>query len=110
MTWPAAAVPSCPWTSTTRVEATFNASRNRVASSSTVGKAEKSSGFDACSATIRINRLIMMLRSEEHTSELQSLMRISYAVFCLKKKNKIVTATQIQQHTNTHIYHTSTGI
>src|SRR3546814_2535541 len=28
-------------------------------------------------------------RSEEHTSELQSLMRISYAVFCLKKKNEI---------------------
>src|SRR3546814_9561154 len=28
-------------------------------------------------------------RSEEHTSELQSLMRITYAVFCLKKKNKI---------------------
>src|SRR3546814_9358996 len=33
-------------------------------------------------------------RSEEHTSELQSLMRISYAVFCLKKKK------QIQQHTH----------
>src|SRR3546814_3153688 len=32
---------------------------------------------------------IMRLRSEEHTSELQSLMRISYAVFCLKKKHKI---------------------
>src|SRR3546814_2093150 len=31
-------------------------------------------------------RLIMRQRSEEHTSELQSLMRISYAVFCLKKK------------------------
>src|SRR3546814_4708583 len=30
---------------------------------------------------------IATLRSEEHTSELQSLMRISYAVFCLKKKN-----------------------
>src|SRR3546814_9295783 len=30
-------------------------------------------------------------RSEEHTSELQSLMRISYAVFCLKKKNKYET-------------------
>src|SRR3546814_6774112 len=29
-------------------------------------------------------------RSEEHTSELQSLMRISYAVFCLKKKNHII--------------------
>src|SRR3546814_9483017 len=32
-------------------------------------------------------RLPMGARSEEHTSELQSLMRISYAVFCLKKKN-----------------------
>src|SRR3546814_3426277 len=31
------------------------------------------------------------LRSEEHTSELQSLMRISYAVFCLKKKTKTAT-------------------
>src|SRR3546814_10104014 len=31
-------------------------------------------------------------RSEEHTSELQSLMRISYAVFCLKKKNQHITS------------------
>src|SRR3546814_5851763 len=31
------------------------------------------------------------IRSEEHTSELQSLMRISYAVFCLKKKKKLLT-------------------
>src|SRR3546814_2105721 len=37
------------------------------------------------SATI----LWVLARSEEHTSELQSLMRISYAVFCLKKKKKI---------------------
>src|SRR3546814_5346491 len=36
------------------------------------------------------------LRSEEHTSELQSLMRISYAVFCLKKKKTL----QTQQRTN----------
>src|SRR3546814_1582875 len=38
------------------------------------------------------------LRSEEHTSELQSLMRISYAVFCLKKKKKTIinTLTNIQ--------------
>src|SRR3546814_10555486 len=41
-------------------------------------EAEASSNMDE-SARIR--------RSEEHTSELQSLMRISYAVFCLKKKN-----------------------
>src|SRR3546814_7839831 len=33
-------------------------------------------------------RLTALRRTEEHTSELQSLMRISYAVFCLKKKNK----------------------
>src|SRR3546814_2783628 len=33
-------------------------------------------------------------RSEEHTSELQSLMRISYAVFCLKKKNTILYTPQ----------------
>src|SRR3546814_10529006 len=36
-------------------------------------------------------------RSEEHTSELQSLMRISYAVFCLKKKKSI--NTQLHKHT-----------
>src|SRR3546814_8952994 len=39
-------------------------------------------------------------RSEEHTSELQSLMRISYAVFCLKKK-KNDNRTNKNKHTNT---------
>src|SRR3546814_5552709 len=34
------------------------------------------------------NHSLIWVRSEEHTSELQSLMRISYAVFCLKKKKK----------------------
>src|SRR3546814_7181950 len=38
-------------------------------------------------------------RSEEHTSELQSLMRISYAVFCLKKKNK--QSEQYKKNTTT---------
>src|SRR3546814_6264981 len=47
----------------------------------------------------RITNLVRMARfredqrSEEHTSELQSLMRISYAVFCLKKKKKTQTIT-----------------
>src|SRR3546814_7052599 len=36
-------------------------------------------------------RILILDRSEEHTSELQSLMRISYAVFCLKKKNNTQT-------------------
>src|SRR3546814_7271229 len=40
-----------------------------------------------------LNRLVQILRSEEHTSELQSLMRISYAVFCLKKKHKTRSKT-----------------
>src|SRR3546814_9896662 len=37
---------------------------------------------------LRHKLAVSQRRSEEHTSELQSLMRISYAVFCLKKKNK----------------------
>src|SRR3546814_7640613 len=37
-------------------------------------------------------------RSEEHTSELQSLMRISYAVFCLKKKKKKIRKTKIKDY------------
>src|SRR3546814_1584309 len=39
-------------------------------------------------------------RSEEHTSELQSLMRLSYAVFCLKKKKLLIN---IKKHHNDHI-------
>src|SRR3546814_4828278 len=41
--------------------------------------------------TRRVRRVQVHDRSEEHTSELQSLMRISYAVFCLKKKNNSKT-------------------
>src|SRR3546814_8794861 len=48
--------------------------------------------FDLGQAAVEAQHL---QRSEEHTSELQSLMRISYAVFCLKKKN----------HTHMTIYH-----
>src|SRR3546814_9257539 len=45
-------------------------------------------------------------RSEEHTSELQSLMRISYAVFCLKKKNKNTTNTHTEDPDTTSTTHT----
>src|SRR3546814_3132787 len=41
--------------------------------------------------------LLALIRSEEHTSELQSLMRISYAVFCLKKKKKNKQKPTIQK-------------
>src|SRR3546814_4559716 len=42
--------------------------------------------FPIAQDVLRQPRLARQLRSEEHTSELQSLMRISYAVFCMKKK------------------------
>src|SRR3546814_10309162 len=42
------------------------------------------------------DRASYAFRSEEHTSELQSLMRISYAVFCLKKKTKSIVTHKIQ--------------
>src|SRR3546814_2001469 len=51
---------------------------------------------DAQRATPSLVRVRVPPRSEEHTSELQSLMRISYAVFCLKKKKK--------KHKNTNMY------
>src|SRR3546814_10830710 len=46
-------------------------------------------------------------RSEEHTSELQSLMRISYAVFCLKKKKKITTHQQHHSNYKINLYTSS---
>src|SRR3546814_1492725 len=55
-----------------------------------------------------LNKMRKAVRSEEHTSELQSLMRISYAVFCLKKKKKhttkhmmyITQSTMTKRHNN----------
>src|SRR3546814_5572276 len=55
----------------------------------------------------KLNRETEGTRSEEHTSELQSLMRISYAVFCLKKKNNTanIQSTSCKTQTvNTNIY------
>src|SRR3546814_7232268 len=48
------------------------------------------------------------VRSEEHTSELQSLMRISYAVFCLKKKNTNIHTNYVTQKTirTIHLHNT----
>src|SRR3546814_8197833 len=64
--------------------------------------------LDAALATVRRDHgdipgyaeAVLNFRSEEHTSELQSLMRISYAVFCLKKKKQTETKTHIV--TNNH--------
>src|SRR3546814_14283147 len=56
---------------------------NRPGNVKGVSNSSDSRGGSAATASVKI------LRSEEHTSELQSLMRISYAVFCLKKKTHI---------------------
>src|SRR3546814_10018232 len=45
-------------------------------------------GFDWLTEEAHQIQLRLLVKSEEHTSELQSLMRISYAVFCLKKKKQ----------------------
>src|SRR3546814_5868047 len=48
----------------------------------------QNTAIEVLSSAIKLSRAGLRDRSEEHTSELQSLMRISYAVFCLKKKTK----------------------
>src|SRR3546814_10734679 len=53
--------------------------------------------------------LVIGVRSEEHTSELQSLMRISYAVFCLHKKKTYVAPT-IEQHTRATTHQAATDM
>src|SRR3546814_7696722 len=57
------------------------------------------------SARLLTSKLLLSRRSEEHTSELQSLMRISYAVFCLKKKKttKDNNKTQPQNKRNKRV-------
>src|SRR3546814_2251162 len=47
-------------------------------------------------------RIVHIHRSEEHTSELQSLLRISYAVFCLKNKNNTMNIPTTHPTSNTH--------
>src|SRR3546814_7457707 len=64
--------------------------RNSETSSAVRDQARKLLRGDRCSYPARISG---GFRSEEHTSELQSLMRISYAVFCLKKKNTLINYT-----------------
>src|SRR3546814_5460435 len=70
----------CPRRRRSAVEMRVDAERAQVALGEAAG--EFGRGFaDGIEAAARAH-----VRSEEHTSELQSLMRISYAVFCLKKK------------------------
>src|SRR3546814_2649552 len=75
--------PSVNW-----VEMRFAAARTAVAVSSGVADGSTFLMYGTVSAAAAAPpRITGAERSEEHTSELQSLMRISYAVFCLKKKS-----------------------
>src|SRR3546814_7178633 len=60
-------------------------------------------GLEPGRRTLKFGVVLNQHRSEEHTSELQSLMRISYAVFCLKKKQKITHKQKTERIT--HMIH-----
>src|SRR3546814_8116002 len=77
-----------------RTDRTIGQTRNQSFLFGRAALALEEAAGDAARA--RIFFLIVDGRSEEHTSELQSLMRISYAVFCLKKKKKDIIPTQIE--------------
>src|SRR3546814_1826047 len=67
---------------------------------STTERWEVEGGFGcrgACACWLGSPGLASPMRSEEHTSELQSLMRISYAVFCLKKKQRKKNTAQVKK-------------
>src|SRR3546814_8669084 len=68
------------------------------------GSAGMSTGSGYFASTYWMIALESASRSEEHTSELQSLMRISYAVFCLKKNTHITNS----KHNTSHIHMTTT--
>src|SRR3546814_2916276 len=79
---------SSRWKRESRGRHPIGASDDRYRDTGTLGGRSRRSGSS------RSRRLVAALqRSEEHTSELQSLMRISYAVFCLKKKQRKPTHT-----------------
>src|SRR3546814_2408642 len=62
-----------------------------------------------CKASLTgISEALQTTRSEEHTSELQSLMRISYAVFCLKKKKKRQQRQQTKNRKSTKLHRKTT--
>src|SRR3546814_4600000 len=69
------------------------------------GKSHSQRGFRWKGREGRIAAQRYAARSEEHTSELQSLMRISYAVFCLKKKKNTMQHENKQERTHNKAQH-----
>src|SRR3546814_3869823 len=71
---------------------------------SSVAKVRTKTGNQTLKVHERSINKNLAMRSEEHTSELQSLMRISYAVFCLKKKKRNKIQKQKIQNNKDNIY------
>src|SRR3546814_5563435 len=69
-----------------------------IASVRSVSSSEERFSFRERVRSVRCSAVDDSRRSEEHTSELQSLMRISYAVFCLKKKHQEISKTKNPIH------------
>src|SRR3546814_6541860 len=79
--------------------------RSPLASTSAASPPRSQIGVQLAALTGTPPSIAGPVRSEEHTSELQSLMRISYAVFCLKKKKQKTTKQQKQHKEQTTIKH-----
>src|SRR3546814_7041917 len=84
----------CPRLAIDRVKAHIGGGGRRMLALSLAEAGRDEAGLDALYERMLAFYADNIARSEEHTSELQSLMRISYAVFCLKKK-KNITRTKI---------------
>src|SRR3546814_1578342 len=89
---------------TTLFRSAVRAGRNRRSRARSGGRPGRRLGESQFAAVA----LARQRRSEEHTSELQSLMRISYAVFCLKKKTKRIKKEEVLSNTE-YIYITVTS-
>src|SRR3546814_2265242 len=80
----------------------FRSNRPQIRRSD-VGIVADNRQFDIAAVEVGVDMLdrpLIPARSEEHTSELQSLMRISYAVFCLKKKTNMTTNVKNIEYLN----------
>src|SRR3546814_7058592 len=98
-----------PYTTLFRSDAEFangahHASPVLVGRSNTTACAAPQPSASTCSARSSQRSSASSFRSEEHTSELQSLMRISYAVFCLKKKTTQQNQTKSDKHNTVKKY------
>src|SRR3546814_1979835 len=97
------ALPAPPRAPRARLRAHPDRWRHRRLRRHGAGRAPRARGLRGVAVMTPLD--VATIRSEEHTSELQSLMRISYAVFCLKKKNNTTNKTAYNrvEHITTQI-------